>query len=400
MRELFSVVVTSLFTGWFALPAVANEISVEVSETAGVRRASYPVSVAVRSQRVPLTQRNVQVLLDGIPLAAQVDTAPSEYKQGTYLVDFHATFVPFQSRRFRIRFGDGVQGSPLPEHGHVLRETDDHFLIVNAPHLTWKIPRNLSGLLTSMNFPPCEHIRKGGAGLYLVDRTGTRIPAEGEGDRTVVLRRGPSVVHLRFSRKHSRSTRLVSQVDLIFPVTRSWVEVVHRVLDPEDLVAELGCELQLNLNPATSEQPTLVDFGAGTQGYMTLRAGQTGQLLGGTTPEPWWKIQRGTSSRFLDLLASAPGRPAARGAEGWAHVMDRERCLALAVDGFGKTADDRITTTSAGQLQIVRSYAKGSTPPTGKQLRSWLHFVFYPPQVSAATCPQAMQNPLAVTIVD
>jgi len=68
----------------------------------------------------------------------------------------------------------------------------------------------------------------------------------------------------------------------------------------------------LNLNLATSKQPTLVDFGAGTQGYMTLHAGQTGQLLGGTTPHPWWKIQRGTSTGFLDLLASAPGQRAGR----------------------------------------------------------------------------------------
>ena len=400
MRELFSVVVMSLLAGWFALPTVADEISVEVSETAGVRRTSFPVSVAVRSQHVPLSPGNVQVLLDGTPLAIQVDAAPSEYQRGTYLVDFHATFVPFESRHFRIRFGDGIQGSPLPEHGHVLQETDGHFLIVNAPYLTWKIPRNLSGLLTSMNFPPYEHIRKGGAGLYLVDRTGSRIPVGGEGVHAVVLRRGPSVIHLRFSREHSRPTGLVSQVDLIFPVTRSWVEVVHRVLDPQDLVAELGYELQLNLTPATTKQPTLVDFGAGTQGYMTLRAGQTGQLLGGTTPNPWWKIQRSTSNRFLDLLASEPNRAANRRAEGWAHVMDRERCLALAVDDFAETADDRITTTSAGQLQVVRSYAKGSTAPTGKQLRSWLHFVFYPPQASAATSPQSMQNPLTVKVVD
>ena len=112
------------------------------------------------------------------------------------------------------------------------------------------------------------------------------------------------------------------------------------------------------------------------------------------------KNTTGTSNRFLDLLASAPGRAADRRAEGWAHVMDRERCLALAVNGFAETTRDRITTSSAGQLQIVHSYVKGATPPTGKQLRSWLRFVFYPPQVSAATCPRAMQNPLTVKILD
>lgn len=400
MKQPFSLIIASLLAGWFTLPTEAGEIHVEVSETAGVRRANYPISVPLRSQHIPLSHRKVQVLLEGTPLPVQVDAAPAEYERGTYLVDFHADFRPFQSRRFRIRFGDGVQGSPLPEQGHVLQETGDHFLIVNAPHLTWKIPRNLSGLLTSMNFPPCEHIRKGGAGLYLVERTGNRTPVGGKETRAVVLRRGPSVVHLRFSRKHSRPAGLTSQVDLIFPVTRSWVEVVHRVLDPEDLVAGLGCELQLNLTPATSKQPTLVDFGAGTQGYMTLHAGQTGQLLAGTGPHPWWKIQRGTSTGFLDLLASAPGRLADRRSEGWAHVMDRERCLALAVDGFAETSRDRITTTSAGRLQIVRSYVKGNAPPAGKQLRSWLHFVFYPPQVSAATCPQAMQHPLTVNVLD
>jgi hypothetical protein len=187
----------------------------------------------------------------------QVDAAPAEYERGTYLVDFHADFRPFQSRRFRIRFGDGVQGSPLPEQGHVLQETGDHFLIVNAPYLTWKIPRNLSGLLTSMNFPPCEHIRKGGAGLYLVDRTGNRTPVGGKDARAAVLRRGPSVVHLRFSRKHSRPTGLVSQVDLIFPVTRSWVEVVHRVVQVKKFtVKDQRCGLRCGFASA-EENPAL-----------------------------------------------------------------------------------------------------------------------------------------------
>jgi hypothetical protein len=75
--------------------------------------------------------------------------------------------------------------------------------------------------------------------------------------------------------------------------------------------------------------------------------------------------------------------------------MDRRRCLALAVDNFGQEASGRISLTGNGEVTVSRDDGPESrTPRAGaKRLHFWLHFVFYPPQHSAATSPRMMQTP-------
>ncbi|HLJ10353.1 MAG TPA: hypothetical protein VKU82_04155, partial [Planctomycetaceae bacterium] len=77
------------------------------------------------------------------------------------------------------------------------------------------------------------------------------------------------------------------------------------------------------------------------------------------------------------------------------------RCLALAVGDFAKNAFDRISLGAAGDVALWRGYAaeKDAPPPTTKRLRFWLHFVFFPPQYSAATNPRMMQTPPEVRAV-
>lgn len=83
---------------------------------------------------------------------------------------------------------------------------------------------------------------------------------------------------------------------------------------------------------------------------------------------------------------------------GWAHVMDRRRCLALAVDGFARQSHDSIAVSAEGEVSLWRQFAEpaAAPPPGRKQLRFWLHFVQNPPHISAATSPQSMQTPLLV----
>ena len=80
-------------------------------------------------------------------------------------------------------------------------------------------------------------------------------------------------------------------------------------------------------------------------------------------------------------------------AEGWAHVMDRQRCTACAVAGFAQRGAGEITAGADGLLRIVRTPAGAGV----KQLRFWLHSVTMPVQVGARTSPQAMLAPLEVT---
>jgi len=159
------------------------------------------------------------------------------------------------------------------------------------------------------------------------------------------------------------------------------------LLDPLNKYKSIANELLLNLDPPDNKAPTIADFGGGTTGYVTLSADQHAQLSA-TGKE--WSISRGNRSDDVAIFASKESA-----AEGWAHIMDRERCLAMAVTDFGKASTDTIRFDSGGRVIASRMFT-GETKT--KVLRTWYHFVFYPPQISAATGPQAMQQPLRVSI--
>ena len=42
--------------------------------------------------------------------------------------------------------------------------------------------------------------------------------------------------------------------------------------------------------------------------------------------------------------------------EGWAHLMDRERCLAVAVAGFGVESEDSLFFSAEGHVHIERQW--------------------------------------------
>jgi hypothetical protein len=78
--------------------------------------------------------------------------------------------------------------------------------------------------------------------------------------------------------------------------------------------------------------------------------------------------------------------------------MDKTRCAAVAVDGFGRTARDSIFFKGDGSLALTRQFTDPDAQPIPgrKSLRFWIHFVTNPVQFTAATSPQAMQSPLMV----
>ena len=112
-------------------------------------------------------------------------------------------------------------------------------------------------------------------------------------------------------------------------------------------------------------------------------------------PRPAWEILRGPSDRLEPFVFGPRQLPADTHPEGWVHVMDRQRCLALAVDGFARDTADRISVSAAGAVRLDRAFstAAADSRTPAKQLRFWLHFIPFPPQQTAATSPQSMQNP-------
>jgi hypothetical protein len=106
-----------------------------------------------------------------------------------------------------------------------------------------------------------------------------------------------------------------------------------------------------------------------------------------------WR-QRGSKrelyfGRRLDLKNA--NRP-----EGWAHLMDQERCVAAALADFASHAgESRIDVAASGRLSMSRSLPT-SAPNRNHRITFWQHVVPMPMHVGAATSPQSMLAPLKV----
>ena len=386
-------------------PANAVErLELEVRETSGLARGGYPAHALLKLPRpVPVTTK-FRLVYEGKPVVAQfrpdreeATAQPAEKNTAQWWLDFQTELKPQETKRYVVEFGDDVPVGPERPQGHKLTKVDKGFSIANAPYITWTVPHDLKGLLQSVDFAPSEFLRADSPGLLVRNRQNREIPFSGTGR---VIRQGPMAVALRFEKAETQETLrdVRSTVDLIFPAPVSWVEVEWNIDDPLDNVAAVGLQLDLNLEKG-SATPALVDFGATSVVYISLRPGQEAELLAGPLTKsnedgPLWEIRR-RDHDSVKPFALGPKRSASRPVEGWAHVMDRKICLALAMDAFARDTRDRISAAADGRVTVWREYDPASKAKK-KRLRLWLHFVHFPPQATAGASPQQMQTPLEV----
>jgi len=383
----------------------AERVELEVREVAGIRRHE-PLNTLITLPQPVRLDTPFRLLLNDMPVNAQFRSAgEGELPSARWWIDFSTALGPFEQFTYVVEYGSGVQPVAESPKGHVLRQDTESFVIVNSPYITWKVPRDLTGLLRSVDFPPNEHLRPNSPGLVLRDRAGGRHPLGGAGVESGVLRAGTRAVALRFAGRFDQGplAGVRWSTDLVFPSPVSWVEVICTVDDRDGKVAGVGCELNLALDPPKPDAPALVDIGAWTQLYASLtqneivelRAEPTGHCTVFRGPPEKLRLMAANSEKPADPNAVRAAPPVA---EGWLHVMDRQRCLALAVDRFAQDAGERLTATADGSVRIWREYAADSAAKSSlqKTLRCWLHFVHYPPQYSAATSPRMMQTPPVV----
>ena len=386
--------------------AGAERLRVEVRETGGWSRPAYPCTLTLDrpSASRPLRFR----LLDEStrPIVVQAD-GEELGKTTRWRLAFPLRLEPRQRRVLILEVGVDVTPSPKRRRGHVLETADGSLKVINAPYLTWTIPSRVGPCLQSLEFGGHEHLEGPTAKLVLKTRSGQSLSVGGpKAPAWKAVRRGPLAVTLlgRQTVLAGKSTPIVNRVELDFPVSRSWVRMDWQLDDPDDRIAEIRLEVDLNLDASTSAAPNLVDFGAGTWVYSRLRSGQVAVLeaqrpgVGPPASAAAWRVSRGTAKALRAFVVSDPVRPVR--AEGWVHLMDRKRCLALAVDGFGRERLESIQATAEGGIRVRRVFVSQKRGAThSKSLRCWLHFVGFPPQQSAATSPRHMQTPPAVRVL-
>lgn len=368
---------TACFLLLLFLPALlpGQVAKFRVRESAGLRRFSFPTRASFRGEKTSL-----RLLDEGKPVPAQFTALGN----GVIEVDFNVSCGPWEVRNFRVDEGAG----PVTGSGVTIGETDRSFLVKHSNALEFEVPKNLLGLLRNVKTGKADYLRPGSHGLLLNYKDDVEFRAGGTGHwgepaKARIFKQGPLVCGVRFETLEGlRGDRSVkSVVEMEFPRSKSWVEVRWMVDDPQRLVT--GQIVDLNLN--VEGPPSLVDFGAGSMVYAALKKGQRATLTAGAvkTGMPLWAID-------LD------GEPYAGGmklpVEGWAHVMDKQRAIAIAVDEFADGRKDSIAVSSEGHLAIRRDFPGGGD----RNLKFWLHFVSMPVQIGAATSPQSMQSPLKI----
>ncbi|HLJ09723.1 MAG TPA: hypothetical protein VKU82_00970, partial [Planctomycetaceae bacterium] len=250
--------------------AAAEELLLDVRETSGFARGGAPTAhKIVLPKAVPRTTPFSLHDDRGNSVIAQFSPANDDERQDNWWLDFSAALSPWQTRRYTVRYGPNVEAGSEGTGGHRLTQDEKLFQISNAPYITWKVPRDLAGLLTSVEFPPVEHLLPESPGLVLRDREGREHVLGAGFHAGRVLRSGRRAVALGFhgDAKNAALDGVHSTVELLFPSPVSWVEVDWTIDDPQSRVTGMCAALKLALDPPRSDAPTLVDFGAGTWVY-------------------------------------------------------------------------------------------------------------------------------------
>jgi len=391
------------------LPPVhaAQSTTLVVRETAGIRRFAYPVGAEIRldppavaGSRFRLTEGAVE---GGKAIPGQFRT-PQEAGGEASLVslDFEGSFMPFEARSYRVEYGLDVEAGPEPARGLTVEESTEVFLVSSGPHLVWEVPRSLAGLLRSVRAAKGEFLRADSTGLSFLARDGT-VRSLSSTSPGRIAKRGPIACRLRWDLEsvagEGRSIRSI--VELEIPRSKSWVRVDWSLADSQGVVRGFGAEVHLRLDGDVA----FADFGADSLVYAALPRGQGASFRAGLPTlahrlggKPFWEILRGPEGKLEPYAPS--GLTGLRTVEGWAHLMDPERCTAAAVADFAKLTLDRIDVRQDGRCRIWREHltedASRSTGSGTKSLRFWLHFVDFPPHVGAVTSPQSMAAPLEV----
>jgi hypothetical protein len=397
----------------FLLPANAaadeapasGKVTLTVRETAGIRRFGYPVHVVLPLGRPVREADRFRLLENGRAIAAQFRPIRTDEAASGVHLDFNVSPGPLEKHTYTVEYGPDVTPGPEPKGGLKV-ETDEETITVAHPEsLAFVVPRDLLGLLRKVGIKESDYVKASARGLLLrtTDHVDHRVGDTGDERAAVkVMRSGPLAVGLRCESvtKLPGGRRVSSVVTMEFPRSKSWVHISWVVSDPKKDIEALGAEFQLNIPVA----PVLVDFGAGSYVYATLRKNEMASLRAGRldpakADRPAWETLLGPAGAPRPYVVATPEER--RRAEGWAHVMDKQRCTAVAVEGFADNyQESELTADTQGRLRIWRRFGIDDNPaaPRVAGLSFWLHFVGMPVQVGAATSPQAMLTPLRVEV--
>ncbi len=248
--------------------AAGEQWRVEVRETAGIQRFSYPVAASFRLPNGPTGVKHFRLRNGEHPIAAQfssIEAAQSD-KSSLWAVDFNIDLMPGETRELVLEYGDDIE-SPPPAGRGLTVEREAGVIRVRHPSLEFVVPDNLQGLLSAVRIAEDDCLAGGSRGLVLRFKDGREVPLvvspESGRNQIRVLKSGPLAVALEFTGMDevADGKQVRWRVRLDFPLGKSWLHVEWTLEDPADAVAGVSAELRLRLDQA-GRQPILADFGA------------------------------------------------------------------------------------------------------------------------------------------
>ena len=367
--------------------------TIDVSETAGIRRTEYPANVQVELPRGALRDvTNARLLRDANDVPAQF-SAERTWDDGstrTLGVDFNVSLGPSERRSYVLEFGPGVKSNAPGGRGLTVNEEAD---AIQAG--SFRFARPGAPLVVAANYVKTNFIGTGRNGLAVIDRAGvTHELSTAQGVAVAIVKPGPLKVVLRYTGRMTldQSTTFPFEITLEMPNSKSWLKMSATVQDAASRVRQIAFDSPL----AFASLPLTWDFGTENGTYGAFRSATDTAILQQTVNAKGpagWTVRTGAEGATLNAYEESAtlGR-----SHGWGHLLDARGAVAFGFAEFGNEQGVyRIALTGSGQTSFSFEPAR---PMKELRLTVYQHFVTTPVPIGAATSPAAMLNPLKVVV--
>ena len=391
VKQLIASVAAVISIG--ALQAQTAPIAIHVTETAGIRRTTYPVAARVEVPEHALTDvgpggpgGHVRLRSNGADVPAQFQAA-SQWPDGTVRqldVDFNVSIGPRETLDYAVEYGANVT-APAAPRGLAVTETAD---AIQVGSVTF----NKAGdsLIRSVKYR--DEIVAGPNSFGVVD---TKSPDSHhivlDGASAAVVKAGPLKAMLRYTGQITidPAYRVPFVLTVEMPSSKTWVKLTATVEDPAQRLGSVFFTSVQSLGPP----PLLWDFGTanGTYGVLRDPAGQVSlsetNKSGGNAD---WSVESGVVGRPGPQQVLESGTDAGQEIR-WGHMQATKEAIAFGFEHAGQGSSAIVLNPSSFFVSF-----KPAQPAREHTLTVYEHFVTAPIQIGAATTATTMLAPLVV----
>ncbi len=370
---------------------VPHVVVLHVSESAGIRRTTYPVNARVPFARGTMDDAShVRLVLKGAEVPAQIQ-AETRWPDGSVQwldVDFNASIGPIETADYAVEYGPTVSAL-APPRGLTVTDGPGTIQVGNVT-----FGKNASPLIRSVKYRD-EDIGKGANGISFVD-TVPRAGAGAEHDLVMdgatvkVVKPGPLYVALEYSGQVTvdATHRATAALSVEMPNSKTWVKISATIPDPDHRIQSIALHTPL----ALGAYPWLWDFGTAKGTYGVFRAATDRatltQSMGADGEAHDWRTDLAAGGRPPQVSEVGSNSAGTR----WGQIQDGKEVIAFAFEPPAQIAVSTIDLDGTGELAL-----RVTRTPTASELHitAYEHFVASPVQVGAATTPAAMLSPLS-----